>query len=251
MEDITNHKFGELTAICFDHTRKGHTYWKFKCSCGNEIVADKWNVKSGHSKHCKKCADKINGIIKRKERFFEKRLYSIFYSMKYRCYNKNSGSYKYYGQRGITICDEWKNDFKSFCEWAIKNGYDKNAKRGECTIDRIDVNRNYCPENCRWVSVKEQSRNKRSNIIINGLCVADYFENNISKKTIYNRIRKGWDKKEAIIDKDKRFKYFVYNNGEKIPLTEVAKKLNINKKTIYTRIYRGVNMENILKNEKD
>ena len=81
--------------------------------------------------------------------------------MKTRCYNSNSPDYKNYGGRGITICEEWLKDYLSFRNWAEANGYDENAKKMQCTIDRIDVNGNYEPSNCRWVSAKIQARNKR------------------------------------------------------------------------------------------
>jgi hypothetical protein len=89
------------------------------------------------------------------------RLYKTHQGMKARCYNSNSDSYKYYGGRGITICDEWRNSYKAFKEWAINNGY-----RDDLTIDRIDVNGNYEPSNCRWITNKEQQRNKRTNHLI-------------------------------------------------------------------------------------
>lgn len=94
------------------------------------------------------------------------RLNNVYHGMKARCYNKNAPKYKNYGARGITICEEWKNDFKTFADWAVKNGYDEKAKRGTCTIDRIDVNGNYEPSNCRWVSTKVNCNNKRNNHLI-------------------------------------------------------------------------------------
>ena len=90
-----------------------------------------------------------------------KRLYRVFSNMKQRCFNSKCPDYKHYGGRGITICDEWRYDFACFQAWAIKSGYDENAKYGECTIDRIDVNGNYEPSNCRWVSMIDQNWNKK------------------------------------------------------------------------------------------
>lgn len=88
------------------------------------------------------------------------RLYRVWQNMRTRCNNSHSKEYKYYGQRGISVCEEW-NNFSIFQEWAYNNGYKKNAKRGECTLDRIDVNGNYEPSNCRWVDMKSQCQNRR------------------------------------------------------------------------------------------
>ena len=88
------------------------------------------------------------------------RLYKVWRNMKVRCDNPNCKEYKYYGGRGISVCEEW-NDFIEFQKWAYANGYDENAKRGECTLDRIDVNKNYEPSNCRWVNMKVQCNNRR------------------------------------------------------------------------------------------
>lgn len=87
------------------------------------------------------------------------KLYDVWYQMKKRCYRKENSNYKYYGERGITVCDEWKKDYKAFKSWAIANGY----KEG-LTLDRINSNGNYEPSNCRWATIEEQARNMRINV---------------------------------------------------------------------------------------
>lgn len=89
------------------------------------------------------------------------RLYNIFRGMKKRCYNKNCKDFYKYGGRGITVCDEWKDSFQAFYDWSIANGYFDNL-----TIDRIDNNKGYSPDNCRWVDIKTQSNNTRKNVFL-------------------------------------------------------------------------------------
>lgn len=152
-KDITGQKFNSLTAIKFDHkSKKGDYYWLFRCDCGREKIIRKGDVTSGYVCSCG-CVSKI--------RTSKESLYTKWSTMKARCFRKNATNYNIYGGRGIKVCDTWKKDFMSFYNWAINNGY----KEG-LTLDRIDVNGNYCPENCRWVTMKEQSRNKRDNRLI-------------------------------------------------------------------------------------
>lgn len=138
-------------------------------------------------------------------------LYHRWICMKDRCSNPKSKSYPSYGGRGISVCKEWNESFEAFYEWAIGSGFD-----GTLTLDRIDNNKNYYPENCRWVSIKEQNRNcSRNNMIThNGKtqCVTDWArELGIRPATIYDRLHKGMTIEEAL-DKAK-FKHIKKARG--------------------------------------
>lgn len=126
------------------------------------------------------------------------RLYNIWYNMNRRCFNKNAKDYKNYGAKGIKVYKNWKEDFYNFYEWAINNNYNKNL-----TLDRIDNNKDYCPENCRWVTLKEQHRNysQNRNYIINKekKCLTEWCElYNIKFTTVIYRLNKGMDIVEAL-----------------------------------------------------
>lgn len=135
--------------------------WLVKCHCGKEFTTLGASIRNGHVNSCGCSRNKTRvdmGNANKTHGETRTRLYVILKNMKARCYNENHKSYKYYGAEGITICDEWKNDYTVFRDWAYENGYSD-----ELTIDRINVAGNYEPSNCRWVTHKEQSINKRSN----------------------------------------------------------------------------------------
>ena len=115
------------------------------------------------------------------------RLYDIWACMKYRCSNRNQTFYHRYGGRGITVCDEWLN-FIPFRDWALSNGY-----RDDLTIDRIDNNGNYEPSNCRWITMKEQNKNRYNIRLYNGLTVTEWANKlNVKRRTLVGRLERGW-----------------------------------------------------------
>lgn len=200
--DLTGKRFGRLTVIR-PVDKIGVKYkWVCQCDCGNETVVIGSHLgKTIFSCGCyarEKSSERLATHRKSKTRLFH-----IWQSIKQRCGNPRCHAYADYGGRGIQICDEWSKSFEEFESWALANGYDENAKRGECTIDRIDNNGNYEPSNCRWATMAEQQNNKRSRVEIEWdgrkMSVADWSrETGLTHSTILGRIRRGWSAETAL-----------------------------------------------------
>jgi hypothetical protein len=161
--DITGMVFGKLTAINIDSKPKEHPEkWLCQCSCGNTKIANKASLINGSTKSCgcyrKELLAKRN--TKSSLNIISERIFRTWTSMKSRCYLKTNVSYSVWGGRGIKICDDWLS-FENFQEWALSNGYADNL-----TIDRIDNDKNYQPNNCQWISREENARKKRNTIYL-------------------------------------------------------------------------------------
>lgn len=173
-EDLTGQRFGRLVVVRFlnanERTTRQYDWW-CKCDCGKEIKASANKLKQGLQQSCGCLKEEMKpriGEITRKYKYSNKRLYGVYKAMIDRCYNPKCNKYYNYGGRGITVCDEWQgnNGYDTFAEWALSTGYDKYAKHGVCTLERCDVNGNYTPDNCKWITNQEQQNNKRTNIKI-------------------------------------------------------------------------------------
>lgn len=207
-------QFGYWTIIKLSHfiqdykkdgTKNGRRYYYLcRCKCGTEKTVAELSLKNGSSKSCG-CYFYTNEVKQKisegqKTHGYSKtRLYKIWIGIKTRCYgNPNRYGYNDYGGRGIKMCSEWKNNFLPFREWALNNGYDETAKKGKCTIDRIDVNGDYSPENCRFISIKEQMNNRRKTTFITykgqTKPMSEWCkEYGIKINTAHKRIKMGWD----------------------------------------------------------
>ena len=191
IDDLTGQKFGKLTVVSL--YSMSPTKWLCKCECGKDTIVSTCHLKEGHTKSC--------GCLRTSPRHPKewKRIFSIWRHMKSRCYDENVREYKWYGKKGVTMCDEWLNYFETFFNWSISNGYKENL-----TIDRIDCNGNYCPENCRWTTKYVQDRNKTSKTWITynneTMVMSDWAKRyNINSATLYSRIfERNWSIEDAL-----------------------------------------------------
>lgn len=198
MIDISGQTFGRLVAIKRVETIRGQAAWLCQCSCGNKTIAPGHDLRRGSTKSCGCLAAELSSQRLKKHGMTKTRLFRIWTSMISRCGSKSNSAYENYGGRGIVVCNEWKN-FKEFYDWSIRSGYQENL-----SIDRINNNKGYSPENCRWTTAKQQANNRRSTIFltVDGVkkTISEWAElYGIKYDTIYCRLQDGWSDEEAVL----------------------------------------------------
>ena len=242
VKNIIGKKFGKLLVLkrTDDYETKSGKEAQYicKCECGNTVIVRGHHLRNGHTKSCG-CAIQIAST---KHGLRNTRIYSEYRGMISRCYNSNNSNYKNYGGRGITICDEWLNKEDGvikFYIWSISNGY-----RDNLTIDRIDYNGNYCPENCRWVDWETQANNRRNNVLLtlNGVTNTAAIWSKItgiSIATILKRKKLEWSDELTLITPENNYiKKYTHSNGKCMTITEWANETGLDRNLIYDRIHK-------------
>lgn len=200
-KDLTGEKFGKLTVIKklkLNHHREME--WLCLCDCGNEHISTSNRLTSGKTVCCEFCKRKKIAEKNVRHGLFGTHIHRAYTNMKTRCYNPNYYLFKNYGGKGITICDEWlgRNGLENFYKWSLQNGY-----RKDLSIDRIDNAKGYSPDNCRWVSMKQQQNNRTNNRMItaNGEThtMSEWADiSGILYTTIQRRLACGWSEQDAV-----------------------------------------------------
>lgn len=245
--DLADQKFNCLIAIEFHESRGGNRIWRCLCECGNYAFVRASALRSGEVVSCgcaqRKAAQRIDHGQAKKGR--HSREYDTWVAMRYRCSNENCPEWENYGGRGISVCARW-DLFENFFE-------DMGARPAGMSLERIDVNGGYAPENCKWATPKDQARNLRKTIRISAFGETKPLtqwaeELGINERRLRNRIQRGWDPEAALspLSGRKRTSALYTLGGLTMSASEWANHLQIPANTIFTRLARGWPMERVL-----
>lgn len=195
--DLTGMQFGRLSVIERAENRGKSVMWRCSCQCGAEVVTKAYSLTSGATRSCGCYNRERSSQHHTKHGESQTRLNREWRKIKYRCSNPNDDRWEDYGGRGITVCKEWTDSYEAFRDWAIANGY-----RDDLTIDRIDVNGNYEPGNCRWITNQKQQNNRRDNHYITYKGETHTITEwariyGVGENCLVHRIRRGWDVERA------------------------------------------------------
>lgn len=202
--DLVGIQFGMLKVVEFMGRKNSHSWFRCECKCGGQTVTTSNNLRRFHTTSCGCYNEKMFRQCAIKHGLSRHKLFRTWIDMRNRCYFINHNRFEHYGGKGIKVCDIWRDDFIEFYRWAIANGWKKGL-----SLDRKENNKGYQPDNCRWITVKEQNRNRTSNVhlTIDGVTkiIVEWSEisgNNYEK--IRSRVKRGWSHKEAVYGKEKK-----------------------------------------------
>ncbi len=240
--DMTGKRYASLTALSMSGKEaSGDMKWIFRCDCGKEFEANGYYARSGKIINCPTCASERTRLSNLKHGLSESQEFKIWTGMLTRCYNKNSKSYATYGGNGIEVCDRWKKSFENFLSDMGKRPSKQHS------IDRINNEGNYTPENCRWATQKEQANNKSNNvkITIDGVTktLSDWsreFSVNVQASSF--RRAQGLTGRKIF---ESRFKKIIFN-GVSDTISGWSKRTGIKPTTIHMRIHKGWTIEKAL-----
>ncbi len=200
IKNLIGTKVNKLTVIAQSASKNYRSNWLCKCECGKEIVLPSYTIWRGTVISCG-CHNKYGGLTVK-----QNHIYRLWFYMKERCYNPGVLSFEYYGGRGITVCNEWIDDFPKFCSWALENGWKKGLQ-----LDRQNNNEGYSPDNCRFTTPTINGRNKRNNKILDFMgqkkSLSEWAEiYNIKPALVSKRINANWDIERALTAPSKKAK---------------------------------------------
>ncbi len=253
---MTGKKFDRLTVISYAGLSGKYlkAYWNCKCDCGNEVVKCGKDIRRGSTRSCgcligdtTALRNVTHGLSKTPE-------YGVYYGMRNRCLNPKEPSYSAYGGRGISICDRWLNSFEDFLADMGKR------PSQEHSLERKNVDGNYCLENCKWATEMEQANNKRSNVFLtwNGetLTIGQWTRRlGLSHNTIQDRLKYGWPIERVLGQKvlsvqdraqNRSTTRILHYQGQSMNLTQWSLRLGLNKTTVRERLCRGWSVEQAL-----
>lgn len=196
---LSGQKFNRLYVICISERQSNkNRHYLCRCDCGKEVVVGGYKLLSGATKSCGCYSRELASKRSFRHGASKTRIYSIWGDMIDRCANKNNTEYKHYGERGISVCEEWKSNFIDFKRWADANGYEANL-----TIERLNVNGNYDPSNCCWIAKSEQVWNRRVTLlceingeILNTRQIREIY--GIPRSVITKRLKRSWKGSDLI-----------------------------------------------------
>lgn len=252
-QDLTGMRFGRLLVIEeAPQVKRGVTRWRCLCDCGNEKVVTGSGLRYGETRSCgclhREFASKHMTKMHKTHGESRTPLYIKWQAMMHRCENPTDVNYKHYGARGISVCPEWRSSFISFRDWALSNGFSDGLE-----IDRIDVNKGYYPDNCRWVTHTENENNKRDNRIETYKGVTDTLANlcrrfNANYANICSRLYQGFTIEEAFEKPYRKTRMMNLTvNGETATVKEWANRHGLNSSVVCERINAGWPVEKALK----